>query len=164
MVPGKSGLIIQEPAKRGLNPVAQGGLNATGKIDLPVERGQELNGLQPSMVLIDRAPIADEFVDEVLKRMSQLLKTLASLGRDPASNHGLLLNCRCFGQERKMTVLNCQPFIFHDRKILTVIGAYVFDGTQKLAIWIGGWPICFLNQRNDLRFSKNHVTRLTNIP
>ena len=35
-----------------------------------------------------------------------------------------------------MTVLHCQPFVFHDTKIVGVNGAYVFDNTQLLAICV----------------------------
>ncbi len=116
MVPGKSGLTEPEPAKQGLNPVADCRLNNAGEVDLAVKRGQELNRLQPSIVFNDRASVAHKFVGQVLKRVSKLLETAAGLGSDPASDHGLPLTRRSIRQEREMTVLHCQPFIFHDRK------------------------------------------------
>jgi hypothetical protein len=128
--------LVQEPLNKGLKPVAHGGLNATGKIDLAVERGQELNGLQPSRVFNDRASVVHKFVSQVLKRVTKLLETVSGLGGDPASNHGAPLNRRSFRQEREMTVLHRRPSIFQDGKILTVYAVYVFDITQLLG---SGW-------------------------
>ena len=96
----------QKPLNEGLNPVAHGGLNATGKIDLAVERGQQLNGLQPSIVFSDHASVAHKYISQVLQGVTELFETAARLGGDPASNHGAPLISRGFGQEREMTVLH----------------------------------------------------------
>ena len=71
-----------------MHPLPERRLNAAGKVDLPVQRRQQLNGLQPTVVFWDSAPVANEFVRQVFESVSQLLETtsgfLSDLAPDPA--------------------------------------------------------------------------------
>jgi hypothetical protein len=116
--------------KAGLDPIEHGGPNGTGEVDLAIERGQELNCQQPPIVFNDLASVAHKFVSQVLKSVTKLLEAAAGLRVDPASDYGLPLKRRSIHQEREMTLLHCQPLIFHDGKILTGFRMSVFDITQ----------------------------------
>lgn len=126
----KGSRLVQKPFHEGLNPVAHGGLNATGEVYLAVERGQQLNGLQPPVVFNDRASVVHKFVSQILEGVTKLLETASGLGGDPPPHDGPPPASRSLHQKRKMTFLHRQPSIFHDKKILAVWRLYVFDRTQ----------------------------------
>ena len=138
----------------GLNPVAYGGLNAAGEVDLSVESGQQLNCLQPSIVFNNRTSVAHKLVSEVLEGVTKFLEAASGFGRDPASNHGSPMAGRSFRQKREMTFLQGPPYIFHGRRILGFWGMYVFDPTQlQLGFCVGcGVPICLQEKRRGFGF------------
>jgi hypothetical protein len=61
------GSLFEQPAKKGLHPLAEAGLYAASKIDLPIQGREQLDGLQPPAIFREPASIAEEFVGQVIE-------------------------------------------------------------------------------------------------
>ena len=72
-----------------MHPLTDRRFDVACEVDLPVQRCQQLNGLQPAVVFCDAAPVANEFVRQVFESVSELFETTPGLLSDLAPDRAL---------------------------------------------------------------------------
>lgn len=74
----------EHAAEQRLGAFTKTGFDPARKVDLAIERGQQLDCLDAAVVFGKAAPVAHELVGEVLKGMAQFFQTASGVRRNLA--------------------------------------------------------------------------------